>query len=159
MQAKVTAGQSEGVHRAVTPHQDFPSEAFVQLSRQIAPQARRRKQGLPDVVNVFKQNRVVDVVRVAVQLPNNAIPQAALIAAGHVAAVAQVGQLGRGRSSFVFLGWRHASLRDRHCRHGQQASREPGRCPHLHESSCRKVCIGDQFQNESSGMYATISAV
>ncbi len=46
-------------------------------------------QRLPDALHIFANHRVIDVVRVAVQLANDAVPQAPLLAAGQVAAVPQ----------------------------------------------------------------------
>ena len=54
---------------------------------------------LPDVLHVLVQHRVVDVVRVAVQLAGDALAQLALGGGGHFAGVAQRGQLGVGRAS------------------------------------------------------------
>ncbi len=95
---QVAAGQGKSVHRAVAPEHDLPGKALVQFRRQIAPQPGGRQQGLPNALHVVGQHGVVQVVGVAVNFAGNAVAQASFVAAGHVAAIAQRGQLaGRQR--------------------------------------------------------------
>ena len=62
-----------------------------------APRLSRRHQALPDLLHILHQHWVVDVVWIAVQLTGETVAQPPLGACGHVAAVAQGGQLGVGR--------------------------------------------------------------
>jgi len=89
VQPQVAARQGKGIHGAVTPQQHLPRKALVQLGRQLAPRPRRRHQRLPDALHIFANHRVIDVVRVAVQLANDAVAQPPLLTAGQVAAIPQ----------------------------------------------------------------------
>ena len=103
MHAQITARQRKGVHRAVAPQQHLPSKALVQIGRKLAARTRRRQQRLPQVVDIFIEHRVIDVVRVAVQLADDAVAQAAFIAQRQITAIAQRWQ---------------ARLRRHRCSHG-----------------------------------------
>ena len=97
----VTTGQRKRVDAAVLAQQDLPRKPLLQLGRQLAARAGSGHQGLPDVLHIFDQHRVVDVVRVAVQLAGNTVTQTALGRRRHVAAVAQRGQLRQGRNGLA----------------------------------------------------------
>jgi hypothetical protein len=76
MQAKVGTGQGKGIDRAVAAQQNLPGVGLVELRGQLAALAGRRQQRLPDALHVFHEDRIVHIVRVAVQLAGNAVAQA-----------------------------------------------------------------------------------
>ena len=92
--AQIATRQREGVDHAVAPKKELKRKALVQFGRDFAARARRSNQRLPHVLHVFGQLGIVDVVRIAVQLPRDAVAQAPLRARAHVPAVAQRGQAG-----------------------------------------------------------------
>ena len=95
---QVATGQRKGIHRAIAPQQHLPGKALIQLGRELAARARSRQQRLPQPLHIFHQHRVIDVVRVAVQLADDAVAQPALFARGEGTAIAQGGQAGLGSS-------------------------------------------------------------
>ena len=78
MQTEITARQGKGVDGPVAPKHDLPSKALLDLGRHFAAGFRCSQQRLPDAVDVFEQDGIIQVVRVAVDLPRNAVAQAAL---------------------------------------------------------------------------------
>ncbi len=89
VQPQVAAGQGKGIHGAVTPQQHLPRKALVQLGRQLARARAAAINGCQMPCTYSPITRVIDVVRVAVQLANDAIAQPPLLAAGQVAAIPQ----------------------------------------------------------------------
>ena len=105
--AKVGAGQGKGIHRAVTPQKHLPRIDLVQLGRQLAAQARCPQQGLPYALQIVHDDRVIHIVRVAVEFSGNAVAQSALGSRGHGGTVAQIGQgvsAGRAGGAGLRLG-------------------------------------------------------
>jgi hypothetical protein len=75
VQTKVGARKRKGVDRAVATQQNLPSIGLVQFGWSRSPRWRAAQQGLPDALHVLHQNRIVHIVRVAVQLSGNAVAQ------------------------------------------------------------------------------------
>ncbi len=95
--AEVAARQREGVDRGVAQQQQAPGIALVGVGRQFATRQRRVEQRPPDLLQVVGQQRVVEVLGVAVDRAGDLVADAALFAQGHLAAVAQAGQGAPGR--------------------------------------------------------------
>ena len=119
VQAEVTARQRKGVDAAVAPQQHAPGVALVQLGRQLAARAGAVQQRAPQAVDVFADDGVVDVVRVAVQLADDGVAQLALFQRRHLAGVAQRGQAARGRR--LLRGGRRGAQGDRQQRRQRRA--------------------------------------
>jgi hypothetical protein len=99
MQPQISPGQRKGIDRAVTAQQDLPRIGLIEFRCQLATLAGSTQQGLPDALHIFRKNRIVHIVGVAVQFTRNPVAQAALRIGGHVGAVTQVRQRGTGRAA------------------------------------------------------------
>ena len=93
MQAQITTRQGKRIDAAVTPQHDLPGKTLVDFTRQVAPAARCCKQRLPDLLNIFGQHRVIDIVGIAVDFACNTVTQLALRAGGERTSVAERWQL------------------------------------------------------------------
>ena len=88
MQSEVAPRQREGIDRPIPPEKDFPGKALVEFGREFATRPGRLQQRLPDRLDVFAQNGVVNVVGIPVELPHDTLTEPALGAGSHLAAVA-----------------------------------------------------------------------
>ena len=80
--AHIAAGQRKRVDLTVLAQEQRPGKALLQLGRQLATLARRILQMQPDAFHIFLQHRVVQIVRIAVQLADDGIAQTPLLARG-----------------------------------------------------------------------------
>jgi hypothetical protein len=78
---------------AFLAQQHLPGEALVDFRRDFPAGLRRGEQPRPDVQHVFVQDRIIEVVGIAIQVPRNLLAQLALRAAVHLAGVTQGGKL------------------------------------------------------------------
>ena len=92
MHAQITTGQGKGVDAFIATQQNLPGKTLFQLWRHVSTCLGRLYQRLPDAHHISLQLRIVNVVRVAVQRADDAVPQAALFTAGDLCAVAHIGQ-------------------------------------------------------------------
>ena len=105
VEPEVTARQRKGVDGAVAAQKDLPGKALVELGRELATHPCCGQQTLPDVLHVFDDDRVVDVVGVAVDLARDLVAESALGTGRHLAAISHAGQQLRARNR------RHQGLR------------------------------------------------
>ena len=92
VKAHITAGQSKRVHRAITRQQNHPGIQVFLRRQRLAPLPGRRQQRLPDGFHVIHQHQVGQVIRVAVQIPHDAVAHAPFGGGRQSIAVAQPGQ-------------------------------------------------------------------
>ena len=77
--AHITAGQCKRIDLPVLAQNQRPGKTLFQLWRQLPILARRILQVQPDAFHILLQHRVIEIVRVAVQLLDDGIAQAALL--------------------------------------------------------------------------------
>ena len=101
MQAQVPPGQGKRIDARIPTEQDGPCESLVQFGRQLAAGPGCGQKGLPDGQHVLVEDRVLQVVGVAVELARDAVADLALGTGAHVAAITHCRQLVLGAD------WRH----------------------------------------------------
>ena len=77
--AHIATRQRKRIDLAVLAQQQSPGKALFKLWRQLPVLARRILQVQPDAFHILLQHRVIQIVRVAVQLLDDGIAQAALL--------------------------------------------------------------------------------
>ena len=122
--AEVATRQREGVDRRLAQQQQAPGVALVGIGRQFAARLGRIEQRPPDLLQIIGQQRVVQVVGVAVDRACDLVADAALLAQRHLAAVAQAGQGAHGWQGRQ-IG-RRLGLRPGLGRQQQQGGCQPG---------------------------------
>ena len=89
MHAQVAARQGKSVHAAVAPQQHRPGKALVQLLGQFAARAGRLAQRVQRGLHILLQRAVVEVVGVAVELADDVVANAPLVAHRQLQPIAQ----------------------------------------------------------------------
>ena len=134
MNAEIPPRQGESVDRAVSSEHQFPGKALAQFTGEVTTPACSRQQWLPDALHIVGQYRVINVVRIAVDLTRNPVAQPAFDAAAHLATVTEGRQL-------HCVG----SARRPRC---QQRS-EQDQCTDVHASYCDSEAFHDRMMRDS----------